>query len=288
MYRDDYYDGYYDDYNDRYVYDYDPDDELYHFGVKGMKWGIRRYQNRDGSPTAAGRGRYGSRNGVNWKKVGRTAAKVAGVAALAGGTALAIKNREAIVNAGRRAYNTFRSTRGTGNGALGVRGMNNGRFTGYKTGFKSKFNNFRQSARNFRNAAPGWARNAGAGFKEGAKNTWSRTKNFASSAKSRWQGTHGTGNGSLVVRSMNNGKQTGFKRPGAAGRAFNSARNAYTNWRDTGTTRLGNTFVSNRILVNNAKRYGKYGAAALGAGAGLGTAAAGAQRVRNRRNRRRG
>lgn len=29
--------------------------ELYHHGVKGMKWGIRRYQNKDGSLTAKGR-----------------------------------------------------------------------------------------------------------------------------------------------------------------------------------------------------------------------------------------
>ena len=32
--------------------------ELYHFGVKGMHWGRRRYQNEDGSYTAQGRGRY--------------------------------------------------------------------------------------------------------------------------------------------------------------------------------------------------------------------------------------
>lgn len=29
--------------------------ELEHFGVKGMKWGIRRYQNADGTLTAAGK-----------------------------------------------------------------------------------------------------------------------------------------------------------------------------------------------------------------------------------------
>lgn len=28
---------------------------LYHHGVKGMKWGVRRYQNQDGSLTAAGK-----------------------------------------------------------------------------------------------------------------------------------------------------------------------------------------------------------------------------------------
>lgn len=36
------------------------EDELYHHGVKGQRWGIRRYQNPDGSLTEAGRARYGS------------------------------------------------------------------------------------------------------------------------------------------------------------------------------------------------------------------------------------
>lgn len=31
--------------------------ELYHHGIKGMKWGVRRYQNKDGSLTAAGKKR---------------------------------------------------------------------------------------------------------------------------------------------------------------------------------------------------------------------------------------
>lgn len=32
--------------------------ELYHFGIKGMKWGVRRYQNYDGSYTKKGLERY--------------------------------------------------------------------------------------------------------------------------------------------------------------------------------------------------------------------------------------
>lgn len=32
--------------------------ELYHHGIKGQKWGIRRYQNPDGSLTAAGKDKY--------------------------------------------------------------------------------------------------------------------------------------------------------------------------------------------------------------------------------------
>ena len=31
--------------------------ELYHHGIKGQRWGVRRYQNKDGSLTAAGRKR---------------------------------------------------------------------------------------------------------------------------------------------------------------------------------------------------------------------------------------
>lgn len=36
-----------------------PRNELRHFGIKGMKWGVRRYQNKDGTLTAEGRNRYG-------------------------------------------------------------------------------------------------------------------------------------------------------------------------------------------------------------------------------------
>lgn len=32
--------------------------ELYHFGIKGMKWGVRRYQDKNGNLTEAGQKRY--------------------------------------------------------------------------------------------------------------------------------------------------------------------------------------------------------------------------------------
>lgn len=38
------------------------DNELYHYGVKGMKWGVRRYQNKDGSLTREGKNRHDEEN----------------------------------------------------------------------------------------------------------------------------------------------------------------------------------------------------------------------------------
>ena len=36
-----------------------------HHGIKGQKWGVRRYQNKDGSLTPAGNKRYGSKENFN-------------------------------------------------------------------------------------------------------------------------------------------------------------------------------------------------------------------------------
>ena len=45
--------------------------ELYHHGILGMKWGVRRYQNKDGSLTAAGRKRYAKEEYKNNKKIAK-------------------------------------------------------------------------------------------------------------------------------------------------------------------------------------------------------------------------
>lgn len=46
--------------------------DLEHSGIPGMKWGVRRYQNRDGSLTALGKARYGKEGtGASARKMQR-------------------------------------------------------------------------------------------------------------------------------------------------------------------------------------------------------------------------
>lgn len=49
------------------VWSYGNNDQLEHFGIKGMRWGIRRYQNEDGTLTELGKKRYTYSDGTQSK-----------------------------------------------------------------------------------------------------------------------------------------------------------------------------------------------------------------------------
>lgn len=93
--------------------------ELYHHGIKGQKWGVRRYQNTNGRLTNAGKKRYSDGND-NSKKSSKskmsTAKKVAigaaVVAAAAGITYVAIKakNNKTVSNGMQAANKVFSNT----------------------------------------------------------------------------------------------------------------------------------------------------------------------------------
>ena len=58
--------------------------QLYHHGIIGQKWGVRRFQNSDGSYTSEGKKRYGKDKSSKNKK------KAIAIGAAAVGTALAV------------------------------------------------------------------------------------------------------------------------------------------------------------------------------------------------------
>ena len=65
--------------------------ELYHHGIKGQKWGVRRYQNADGSYTSEGKARRSSENSPTKKASDPEARKARAkkIAAAAGALTLA-------------------------------------------------------------------------------------------------------------------------------------------------------------------------------------------------------
>lgn len=93
--------------------------ELYHYGVKGMRWGVRRYRNHDGSLTSAGKkqakarrydGDAAERNKQAAKKVAIAMLATASVAAV---TYAYAKNHEAVnefvAKAGKKTVSSLKS-----------------------------------------------------------------------------------------------------------------------------------------------------------------------------------
>lgn len=50
------------------MWQYNYTDELYHYGIKGQKWGIRRFQKKDGTRTNEGKERYKKENTIFTKR----------------------------------------------------------------------------------------------------------------------------------------------------------------------------------------------------------------------------
>lgn len=106
---------------------------LAHHGIKGQRWGIRRYQNEDGSLTEAGKKRYSYEGAKSAKIKSRVGIGVGlGIGAL--GTAALIKQMHDEQKekedwpeiANTKEYKRSQNLHAAGTGILGISGMING------------------------------------------------------------------------------------------------------------------------------------------------------------------
>lgn len=68
--------------------------DIYHHGILGQKWGVRRYQNDDGTLTSAGKRRYGSDEYGKARDIGNAASSAAGrLSSVANRSATSARNK---------------------------------------------------------------------------------------------------------------------------------------------------------------------------------------------------
>ena len=107
--------------------------ELYHHGIKGMRWGVRRYQNKDGTLTPTGKKRrlgIDSKGNISFTREETTKKNVtkfvAKTAIFAAGMSLSvyISNHPEIVTNGARKANDILAKNGTKTVASAVSDLN--------------------------------------------------------------------------------------------------------------------------------------------------------------------